>query len=46
MEAKLLNRNAIGLNINSSSLTIATKRGGNIYFKTGDARNLSFIFKK
>ena len=50
VEAKLLNRNAIGVDINSSSLAIATKkcdftleRGGNVYFKAGDARNLSFI---
>lgn len=50
MEAKLLNRNAIGVDINSGSLSVAAKkcdfameRGGNTYFKVGDARNLSFI---
>lgn len=50
VEAKLLNRNAIGVDINLNSLAIATKKCnfmlkkcGNIYFKGGDARNLSFI---
>lgn len=50
VEAKLLNRNAIGVDVNSNSLAIAAKKcdfmlqkSGKVYFKAGDARNLSFI---
>ena len=50
VEAKLLNRRAIGVDVNPTSLAIAvkkcaftTEKSGKVYFKVGDARNLSFI---
>lgn len=50
VEAKLLNRNVLGVDVNTNSLYIATKKcdftiegGGSVYFKVGDARNLHFI---
>jgi len=52
VEAKLLNRNIIGIDINPNSLEICKeainfKRDGfemgNVYLKNGDARDLSFI---
>lgn len=50
IEAKLLNRNAIGIDINPLPLTIcrnkcnfSNKHLGKVYLKQGDAMNLSFI---
>ncbi|MCK9268307.1 MAG: methyltransferase domain-containing protein [Alkaliphilus sp.] len=50
IEAKLLNRNIIGLDINPGALQCCKEKikfdypnGGNIQIKHGDARNLSFI---
>lgn len=50
VEAKLLNRNAIGVDINPASLGLVTKKCnftlencGKVYFKTEDARNLAFL---
>lgn len=50
VEAKLLNRNAIGLDVNAASISISEKNlnfnshtKSKIYLKQGDARNLSFI---
>ncbi|MGI6144885.1 MAG: methyltransferase domain-containing protein [Clostridia bacterium] len=50
IEAKLLNRNIIGVDINSDSLDLCKKavdftreNCGEVYIKQGDARNLSFI---
>lgn len=50
IEAKLLNRDAIGIDVNPSSIAIASKKCnfmkagcGNVYLKAGDARDLLFI---
>ena len=50
IEAKLLNRNIIGLDINPGALQCCKEKikfdypnGGNVQIKHGDARNLSFI---
>ena len=50
IEAKLLNRNIIGLDINPGALQCCKEKikfdypnGGNVQIKYGDARNLSFI---
>jgi DNA modification methylase len=50
IEAKILNRDAIGVDINPNSLKIAAekcrfsfKHAGKVYFRVGDARKLSFI---
>ncbi len=50
MEAKLLNRNAIGIDVNAASISISktnlkfnSQTKSKILIKQGDARNLSFI---
>lgn len=50
VEAKLLNRNIIGIDINPTALERCREKcnfdienGGNVYIKQGDARNLDFI---
>lgn len=48
IEAKLLNRNAIGIDVNQKALSSAYKKcsfegGGKVYFRIGDARDLSCI---
>ena len=50
VEARLLNRNIIGLDINKEALKICKekidficKNGGQVYLRNGDARNLNFI---
>lgn len=50
VEAKLLNRNAVGIDINTQTLCLAnenisfnTNNKSKIYIFNGDARNLNFI---